>query len=648
MADNVMPSPVVITIVVIVLLRFAMRCCKSSFVGNFSIAVIMKDMWGRPSESLFENCVREQMLKMRGRRYNIFCTICERTVAARAVFLLAKVMWVSTFQSLEPLEVDNVALARVAVILAFFQIMPTVTETCGDRVYFILSWAACFLQVFFILMTFDQRILIMHRPQVVLVRTFVAVLLGGVRPAIGHQILVSAAQWYVFSCKGLERPLDTNGFVPSPHMFLQQEFTMAACTIAMTYVFEKTLDTEARATLSQKEASAGKDTAESLLSVMCDAVAHADADIVLSKPAPKLAALLSMPADKLEGSSLHDLMSSDDATRFQTLCQAARTDRLAKALNARFLDGHSNTVNMQLFIASYQRFDDQPGYVFGFQDADRCNRETTWGPLPCIDEASSMFEHVALDEHAYHPVENESRCETESQSIQENCPSEVETCITAGVSAQLERNAKQAKSADEVADVAGTSHDPIEEAALTCEEVTHVRDEQVVAELMPQTTSQPCIDFASLEGSAAVLETEPDTLECRGEACPRDNAFGQCDLSAPFWYLPSEEEMECLDRERLCFRGAVDTSNDEFWCDDDDGELSANETQDVWDFRPPATTSDVDPRDEEEKGIVQTKGADSPVGDFRNAPLWELSPEMIDELDRQRERIDDETDEWPI
>eukprot|EP00928_Gymnodinium_smaydae_P041957 TRINITY_DN28330_c0_g1_i1.p1 TRINITY_DN28330_c0_g1~~TRINITY_DN28330_c0_g1_i1.p1 ORF type:complete len:827 (-),score=86.21 TRINITY_DN28330_c0_g1_i1:166-2646(-) len=349
-----------------------MEVCKGFLLGS--------------SISQFETRVKEMMSDMRVRRVIIMVNVCQPMMVIGAALRLASC---GLRTDLKRWGHDNllvVTLFRQAVALVFFEIFPLLTQRVAEYGMVATSWFVCVVQLIFCF-TLDTDEFAMNLPIVVLVRCVTAVFLSGVHHTVAQQFILSAAYVYA-QCTFPLHPLST-----SSNFFVLREGVISCCIIAMTWVFHKSLDAEARATLYQKAASDGKATGESLLSVMCDAVIHLNADLIISQPAPKLATILSSPISKFEGRAILDMMTSADAQRFKSVCHRALRDKHAKTLNVSLHDSRSVHVDTQLFVASCKDVDDQPGYVVGFEELEHIEHETSTKPM----NTPVGFEAIAMD-----------------------------------------------------------------------------------------------------------------------------------------------------------------------------------------------------------------------------------------------------------
>jgi hypothetical protein len=314
----------------------------------------------------FDASVRRMIIEIRARRVTNMVAIAEPMMVVGACWSFC---W---YMSL-PLDTrDGTAYhtelalqGRLAVGLWLFRLVSVFPNSNLDRVALSMSWGIFALQV--TLGSTSTSFLLLNRPIIVLARCVNGLFFNSVYQTAIQNITICA----VF-CRSYFLVVELDTCQPmSSDMFVQQECVIATIVIALSWISQRSLDMEARAILHQKEASDARTTVQSLLSVVCDAVLHIRADMIISEPAPKLAAMLLNAAFKLEGRSFLDLMIPGDTTRFQELCHMAQQQKHAVTLNAGLTRATAFTVlNVKLFIACSWDLDDQPGYIIGVAEQD--------------------------------------------------------------------------------------------------------------------------------------------------------------------------------------------------------------------------------------------------------------------------------------
>ena len=130
-------------------------------------------------------------------------------------------------------------------------------------------------------------------------------------------------------------------------MFLWAEGFIVAGTVTMSALMEITTWREIRAREEAKRSSLVEGVANSLLSLVCDAVFHLDEDLRLKTPSPTLATfLLKSSQEALCGEAFESIVVSADRERFR---EFTRRSDLALCLHLHVMDAGGSRVAVQLF-----------------------------------------------------------------------------------------------------------------------------------------------------------------------------------------------------------------------------------------------------------------------------------------------------------
>eukprot|EP00928_Gymnodinium_smaydae_P090561 TRINITY_DN74348_c0_g1_i1.p1 TRINITY_DN74348_c0_g1~~TRINITY_DN74348_c0_g1_i1.p1 ORF type:complete len:668 (-),score=94.56 TRINITY_DN74348_c0_g1_i1:41-2044(-) len=655
-----------IAVVVIALSNYALRTFQTCWFDGIGIQDFVKDLLSFGPKSSFEALVEEKMEDMRRRQWLNLIKTCEPLVAFLSICGLVKCLFASESIFTEDAAYYIPTFFRQAVVLAIFEIFPSIDERLANRAMIALSWFFLSCQVAAIIGLLDQHSLLLHRPMIVCMRCLIAVFLSGVKNAVAQQVIILFAQAYCYGAPVANSVSELVGMF-SWQQFMKQEVPICLCIIVTTVAAQRTMEAEARATLSGTQASEGKATADALLSVMCDAVVHVDSDFRISEPAPKLAALLLNPSVKLEGRPMLDMMTCEDAGRFRSACQAAQSDKHARTLNANFCTGVSSSpVNLRVYIAYYRNFDDKPGYVIGFEDHDGCERDIVHDTLPFgIEAAIDLSAAVGLRKRA--KASNLSECDTHAESLsacEEACQSEASTDFLPDFNCQVSSAKKQEADVEQ----RGYATRDCGAPSATRENICESSSEQAF-ECEAGTLSEQ--DACEIESDlAAVSEAQPHSGSC-------DSAPDVWDV--PFWRM-SISDIESLDRNRACFHSAMDLllceeSSDECstslqGLDDTMSDSPSDSSKQEIDspFRigdacdrsagtirqaliatiVPETTAQAagELRNDGQSNHTPSTRESLPSVDVWNVPFWELPSDLLEELDRGRERFFWDSETW--
>eukprot|EP00928_Gymnodinium_smaydae_P061667 TRINITY_DN45700_c0_g1_i2.p1 TRINITY_DN45700_c0_g1~~TRINITY_DN45700_c0_g1_i2.p1 ORF type:complete len:801 (+),score=49.36 TRINITY_DN45700_c0_g1_i2:51-2453(+) len=389
------------------------RCCPQE------TAEVLKSS----TKTCFEARVEEGVMDMRERRVRLMCRFGEPAIMAVACVRLWCYMRQGEIVSEQANGLFMLACVRLIVCMLFFLIMAHVSGSYTEYCIAGLSWLIFGGQLIVSWMVQESIVVGMNEQIHFVLRCISALFLGDVRTAIIQNSLLSMVRCCAYSFAVQMKP---SSLAP-PDLFYQQECVAAFFIVCMTWVAEKSFDAEVRARLSEQEARNGKATADSMLSAACDAVVHLDADMTISEPAPKVAAMLCDPSARLEGQAFSELLVPEDASRFRSICEAAQRDKHTQAMNVSLIDASSALLQAQLLVTGYKDVYDRIGYAVGVSEGTRSNREASCKPSSSSED-STIASRDADVRDAFGSCKASTYNKTHSlmeSIIDETCPSDV-------------------------------------------------------------------------------------------------------------------------------------------------------------------------------------------------------------------------------
>eukprot|EP00747_Dinoflagellata_sp_TGD_P149576 gnl/TRDRNA2_/TRDRNA2_177028_c0_seq1.p1 gnl/TRDRNA2_/TRDRNA2_177028_c0~~gnl/TRDRNA2_/TRDRNA2_177028_c0_seq1.p1 ORF type:complete len:567 (+),score=50.37 gnl/TRDRNA2_/TRDRNA2_177028_c0_seq1:56-1756(+) len=246
----------------------------------------------------------------------------------------------------------------------------------------ILSLANTLRMIGFIVASPNQQNLVDMRQALNIMRSMDMAFMGGDSLSVLRHVVVCVIECGAF----MQHKWDRNMTYLSASSFILQELLTASLILYVSSLYWSGLQAEMRATLQNKESSQAKETVQSLLSVMCDAVVHLNTDLQICGPTPKLAALL-LHNQSLDGRSFLGLMPATDSERFLSHVCGTEPKNHAQSLNVQLKDSSGDFLEVRMFHASFRDLiGGQGGHVIGLSD------------LSAQDESSRPPQEAIADE----------------------------------------------------------------------------------------------------------------------------------------------------------------------------------------------------------------------------------------------------------
>eukprot|EP00747_Dinoflagellata_sp_TGD_P149577 gnl/TRDRNA2_/TRDRNA2_177028_c0_seq2.p1 gnl/TRDRNA2_/TRDRNA2_177028_c0~~gnl/TRDRNA2_/TRDRNA2_177028_c0_seq2.p1 ORF type:complete len:565 (+),score=48.48 gnl/TRDRNA2_/TRDRNA2_177028_c0_seq2:56-1750(+) len=236
----------------------------------------------------------------------------------------------------------------------------------------ILSLANTLRMIGFIVASPNQQNLVDMRQALNIMRGMDMAFMGGDSLSVLRHVVVCVIECGAF----MQHKWDRNMTYLSASSFILQELLTASLILYVSSLYWSGLQAEMRATLQNKESSQAKETVQSLLSVMCDAVVHLNTDLQICGPTPKLAALL-LHNQSLDGRSFLGLMPATDSERFLSHVCGTEPKNHAQSLNVQLKDSSGDFLEVRMFHASFRDLiGGQGGHVIGLSDLSAQNESS--------------------------------------------------------------------------------------------------------------------------------------------------------------------------------------------------------------------------------------------------------------------------------
>eukprot|EP00440_Ansanella_granifera_P027650 gb/GFBE01030041.1/.p1 GENE.gb/GFBE01030041.1/~~gb/GFBE01030041.1/.p1 ORF type:complete len:526 (+),score=67.74 gb/GFBE01030041.1/:1-1578(+) len=206
-------------------------------------------------------------------------------------------------------------------------------------------------------------------------------ILGNLRFNVCLQLLWSAVnicQWCLLQQMGQRACLaDEDSFTLAREV--TGEAMIAVLAIIVGIISDQSTYAQAKATVESRALRQFDATAQSFLSVLCDAVIYLDSSLRLSSPSPKLAALLLRESDRggdvLLGKHICDFVAQEHRDGIQQTLESLASEStcsppLAQSITTVFKDSSGSRVDVQILCSRYLDLDDVPSVVIGIRELD--------------------------------------------------------------------------------------------------------------------------------------------------------------------------------------------------------------------------------------------------------------------------------------
>ncbi|CAE8658824.1 unnamed protein product [Polarella glacialis] len=233
--------------------------------------------------------------------------------------------------------------------------------------------------------------------------------------AIGFNYLM-AEHWAQPHCDGLLSVDHYNIFR------FRSELAVIAVSMAICVTTDWAISAEARVTIESKTSRNVEATAQSLLSVLCDAVVRLGPDFRIKTPSPQLAALLLKSPGPLcfEGKVFTDLVHPEDRESIARQLES-NTGGPVQLLRIRMPDSDGRLLTVQAFHSPFLEMDDRVGHFLGLIEGS-LEEMTSISPVKTEPVLLRREPPPAVSEPAYaaslpmDPVSNRSSCSGSSCS----------------------------------------------------------------------------------------------------------------------------------------------------------------------------------------------------------------------------------------
>ncbi|CAE8645926.1 unnamed protein product [Polarella glacialis] len=171
---------------------------------------------------------------------------------------------------------------------------------------------------------------------------------------------VMADVWASTDCSALFSADDLSSFS------LRSELAVVFVCLAVCVTTDRAVASEARVTVESRTSRNVEATAQSLLSVLCDAVVRTGPDFRITTPSPQLAALLlKSPGPRcFEGKVFTDLVHPEDRESIARQLES-NTGGPVQLLRIRMPDSDGRLLTVQVFHSPFLEMDDRVGHLLG-------------------------------------------------------------------------------------------------------------------------------------------------------------------------------------------------------------------------------------------------------------------------------------------
>ncbi|CAE8641446.1 unnamed protein product [Polarella glacialis] len=225
-----------------------------------------------------------------------------------------------------------------------------------------------------------------------------------------------AEHWAQPHCDGLLSVDDLTTFS------FRSELAVIVVSMAICVTTDWAIEAEARVTVESKTSRNVEATAQSLLSVLCDAVVRLGPDFRITTPSPQLAALLLKSPGPLcfEGKVFTDLVHPEDRESIARQLDS-NTGGPVQLLRIRMPDADGRLLTVQAFHSPFLEMDDRVGHLLGLIEGS-LEEMTSSSPVGTEPVLLQREPPPAVCEPAYaaslpmDPVSNRSSCSGSSCS----------------------------------------------------------------------------------------------------------------------------------------------------------------------------------------------------------------------------------------
>ena len=240
---------------------------------------------------------------------------------------------------------------RHASVLLVCEVLLLFPEYLTARTITVLGYLNAVRMIVFVLAAPSRQSLVDNQQALLAMRVLDVVYVGGHPSMALVHMVVFAAHSGTYIANRAEDTDPTSS--TSVFTFVSGELGLTLCVLLIASQIWGCWEKELRATLESKESFQAKETVERLLSVMCDAVIHIDANLHIRGPTPKLSALL-LHNQCLDGRYFPELMPAADAERFQGHIAATGHRDHAQILNVKLRDSSGMLVELGLVHTSFR------------------------------------------------------------------------------------------------------------------------------------------------------------------------------------------------------------------------------------------------------------------------------------------------------